>query len=385
MFRSFDALLLLFLLVLVIGFYVTQQINEPANKYFIIGMTVTYENWNRQGNIWNFSDEDKELGLFMNDSWQTVYLLNVSYPMTGVERDPDGNPIAFMEFPESGIKPNGNLTYQIYYRVVLKPRSLPQIFENISGSLKDIPTDLKATFCSPLGPWQSNDSLIYNLAFNISKNKTNVLSILSVFIRWITQNITYGSLDVPRYPNETFLEREGDCDDQANLLIGLCRAVGIPAYLQIGCIYLPSENSTSQYWNDSWTSTETRIGWHAWAVVYVPPWGWLPVDLTFSGGNSSDPLSHITSSAIITYPTVQYANITVSDYILDSCCQKTLVISEEHGILTHDIMTEEVQEKATFHRIIGIPVQFAIYFGIFVCTTCVITLMILKTPKFKWI
>ena len=390
-FRSFSTfLILLFLWALVIGFYVTQpKIKEPANedsanKYFTIGMIVTYENRNKQGNIWNFTEEDKELGLFMNNSWQTVYMLNVTYPIT-VFKDSDGNPTAFMDFPKPGIGLKENLTYEVYYWVVLKPRALPQIFENRSDGFEDIPEDLKTMFCQPLSLWQSDNPLIRDLAFSIAGNETRVLSILSDFVLWINQNIKYESLDVPRYPNETLSERKGDCDDQANLLIELCRAVGIPAYLQIGCIYQPGENSTSNYWNGSWTSALTNIGWHGWAVVYVPPWGWLPVDLTYSSGNSSDPLSHITSSAIITNPTVQYANITVTDYILDSRLQKTLVISEEHHILTHDTMIEEVQNKAESHEIIGIPVQLTFFFSFFIYVACIIMPVFLRRSKHKLI
>jgi transglutaminase-like putative cysteine protease len=388
--RSFDAFLVLFLLgILFIGFYISQpKVNESANedsanRYFTIGMTVTYENQNRQSKTWLFSEEDKELGLFLNNSWQTVYLLNVSYPITETKPDSDGNPTAFMQFPESGLEPNGNLTYNVFYRVVFKPRALQQIFENRSGSLQEIPEDLKTTFCQSTGLWQSDNPLIRDLAFTIAKNETKVLSIVSDFVQWITQNIEYESLDVPRYPIETLMGREGDCDDQANLIIGLCRAVGIPAYLQIGCIYTPGENSTRHYWDNLLTSTLINIGWHGWAVVYVPPWGWLPVDLTYSKGNKSDPLSHITSSAILTSPTVQYSNVTFSNYVLESRFQKTLAISERHGILTRDIMIEEIQKKTMSYEITSIPEQLKLSLDFSLCITFIFFIMFFKSSKHK--
>ena len=388
--RSFGVFLVfLFFWILIIGFFFAQLIvvepvdDDSGNRYFTVSMTVTYENRNSQGNIWYFSKEDKELGLFMNNSWQTVYLLNVSCPIASFEADLDGNFMAYMEFSTSELEQHENFTYQVYYRVILKPRALSQIFENRSGSFEDIPDDLKTTFCSPIGPWQSDVPVIYNLAYELAGNETRILSVLSDFIMWIVQNVRYESLDVPRYPNETLLEKRGDCDDQANLLIALCRAVGIPAYLQIGCIYNPDAESTSNYWNGLWTSTLTGIGWHGWAVVYVPPWGWLPVDLTYSAGNSSDPLSHITSSAIFTHPTVQYINITVTDYVLDSRLQKALIVSEAHRILTHDVMIEEVQEKVTSNEIVGIPVQSVVYVGISMYATCIMASMIFEPLKDK--
>jgi transglutaminase-like putative cysteine protease len=216
-------------------------------------------------------------------------------------------------------------------------------------------------------------SLIRDLAFRIAGNDTNVLSILSDYVLWVTQNVEYGSIDVPRFPNETVLGRTGDCDDQANLLIGLCRAAGIPAYLQIGCIYMPVGSSTSNYWEGLWTSTLTDIGWHGWAVVYVPPWGWLPVDLTYSRGNSSDSLSHITSSAVITDPTVQYANVTVTDYVSDSRRFKSVVVSGMRRIITSDVLVEEVHDDEASESTVWVLSQFNVYFAAFVYATCVVT------------
>ncbi len=376
-FRSFRAFLLLFFLgILVVWSLVPPVVNEPADddsayRFFTLVSTVTYENRNSRGEVWVFADEDRVLGLFMNNSWQTVYLLNVSFPVERFEVDQDGNPTAYIDFPKSELEPHENLTYQVCYRIVLKPRALLQIFVNVSGSLADIPESLKALYCSS-GFWQSDVSLIRDLAQSIAGNDTNVLSILSDYILWITQNIEYGSLDVPRFPNETLLGGTGDCDDQANLLIGLCRAAGIPAYLQIGCIYIPGRSSTSNYWDGLWTSTLTDIGWHGWAVVYVPPWGWLPVDLTYSRGNSSDPLSHITSSAVITDPTVQYANVTVSDYVSESRRFKNVVVSGMRRIVTSDVLAEEVhEEEASESTVWGLP-QSNVYFVAFMCATCVV-------------
>lgn len=376
MFRSFRAFLLLFFLwILIVWSLVPPVANKPADNdstytYFTLVSTVTYENRNSRGESWVLSDDDKVVGLFMNNSWQTVYLLNVSCPLERFEADEDGNLMAYIDFPMSELEPHENVTYQVCYRIILKPRALPQIFVNVSGSLVDVPEGLKAVYCSS-GFWQSDVSLIRDLAHNIAGNETNILSILSEYILWVTRNIEYGSIDVPRFPNETLLGGTGDCDDQANLLIGLCRAEGIPAFLQIGCIYMPDRASTSNYWDGLWTSSLADIGWHGWAMVYVPPWGWLPVDLTYSRGNSSDPVSHITSSAIITDPTVQYMNVTMSDYVTDSRQFKEVVVSGMHRIVTSDFLVEEVQGEESASVVLSLS-QYNVYFVAFTGAACVV-------------
>jgi len=64
-----------------------------------------------------------------------------------------------------------------------------------------------------------------------------------------------------------------------------------------------------------------RISWHGWAIVYIPPWGWLPVDLTYVLGDTSDPLNRIRKAAVTWQWVIQYMNITRTDYVASS--QKT--------------------------------------------------------------
>ena len=281
----------------------------------------------------------------MNNSRQTVYVLNVSYPLSEVRKDEDENPVAYLSFPKSTISRGENLTYQIAYKIILKPHSLPSINENYSGTLDDVPGDLRSLYCRDAGPWQVTSEKLRELAFKIKGNETNVLSLLKKFIRWIKSNIRYETQDLPRYPLETLNVKAGDCDDQANLLITFCRIVGIPAYLQIGCVYLPGHDFNLTHWNGHWILRLTRIGWHGWAIVYIPPWGWLPVDLTFASEILSDPENAIKKAAIILYPTAQYANITESDYIAYSRRYREFLLSNGFQIYEHDVMFEETEER----------------------------------------
>ena len=316
---------------------------ETEDRFFTIVLTTTYENRNGEGALWNFTEDDTVASLFMNSSWQTVCLTNSSYPIERAGIDADGNPQAFMSFPESRLDSGKNLSFEVAYRIVLKPRSVPEFTEEGSGSLSDIPEDLRSLYCSSVGPWQMDDQRLQDLASELAGNETRVLTALRKFIEWTRDNIGRETLDVPRYPVETFQGRAGDCDDQANLFITLCRITGIPAYLQAGCIYVSSKHTTISSWNGCLINELTRIAWHGWAVVYVPPWGWLPVDFTYVtlGDLRADALNAIRLSAIIAHPTVQYANFTATDYI--AACRDRRDFQVAHGfyIYGHDVMSEE--------------------------------------------
>jgi transglutaminase-like putative cysteine protease len=63
----------------------------------------------------------------------------------------------------------------------------------------------------------------------------------------------------------TLHARHGDCGEQTLLLITLLRLNGIPARWQSGMMF-----SDTGYWN-----------LHDWGQVYLAPYGWVPMDVTF--------------------------------------------------------------------------------------------------------
>lgn len=263
----------------------------------------------------NLGDSDMVLdegyrffNLFMNTSWQTVYLLKASHSFV-TDRDSDGNPIIILTAPS--ISRGGNLSMSISLRIVAKQRSPPTLSFSASGSLSDIPDGLQ-DYIGRAGSWLTDNQTLRDLAYGLKKDKTRVLEVVTALADWIGINIKPNSSDVPRYPTETYDSRKGDCDDQSNLLITLCRILGIPAYLQVGLL----EKSTQEketFWSGHVIYSTKYVGYHGWAMVYVPPWGWLPFDMTL-GWKSSDSLSVVKSALIWSSASAQMMNITKMDW-----------------------------------------------------------------------
>lgn len=291
--------------------------SEPSEKRFTITSKVTYSNNGTEN--WDLTGEDYAISLFMNNSWQCVSLVEHSLPLNSTRNDTDGNFLGFLNFTQ--LEPGQAVSYTVKYDIISKPRILPNIPEEQSLALTDINDTLKDDYCKNEGPWLTNNADLQSLAHNLAGSETRVLSIVKNFTRWITDNIDYDSAEVPRYPNETYALRKGDCDDQAILLITLCRIVGIPAYLQVGCIFqFLSFEPPQKYWKDlsgnyHVTSELRQIAWHGWAIVYIPPWEWLPVDLTYVYGGLSNPLNAIKGAAVTTQDVIQYMNFTRTDYV----------------------------------------------------------------------
>jgi len=287
----------------------------------------------------------------MNSSWQTGYLVNSTLFIEAIENDKDGNQVAVLHFPEMLLNLGQNISYTVTYRVVSKPRTLDGINETVSESLDEIPESLKERYLGAEGPWLVNDTELRSLAYNLAGNESNVLTIIKNFVSWIAENINYTEThEVPLYPNETLIEGEGDCDDQAILLVTLSRIVGIPAFIQIGAIYKSDLSwSSTPYWDNHVTSVQKRIGWHGWAMVYIPPWGWLPVDLTYVfGGLEGNPLNAITNAAVTWQGTVQYMNISQTDYVASTRETKDFLLANGFYVSLEDEMVEVPRQKNLF-------------------------------------
>jgi transglutaminase-like putative cysteine protease len=244
---------------------------------------------------------------------------------------------------ERAVEPGENASYSVSYNILLRPRSISELRESDSGLINDIPYYLREIFCVPSPPFLVWDEGVRRVALSLAGSESNVLRIVKRFVGWIWRNIRYPSSahDIPYYPNETLKSGEGDCDDQAILFVTFCRILGIPAYVQIGCVYLSDFEYNGTGWDEHVRSELVRVGWHGWAIVYIPPWGWLPVDLTFVLGSPDDPTNAIRSSAVAAYPgVVQYANISRSDYVGSTRAYRDFLLQNDFYVFSRDEMSE---------------------------------------------
>ena len=218
----------------------------------------------------------------------------------------------------------------INLRIIERERKAPVIGFNVSGTLDDIPSTLKEEYCRPQGTWLFDEAL-RNLSYRIwsSENFTvNVLRIVRGLADWIGENTEYASFETPLYPNETYSLRKGDCDDQSNLLITLCRILGIPAFLQMGFLQNPELPENETYWGGHLVTRLRLIGFHAWAMIFIPPWGWLPFDMTW-GWSRSDAFRGIRSAAIYSKFTALMMNVTESDWAGDARIMKERIVANQ--------------------------------------------------------
>ena len=216
---------------------------------------------------------------------------------------------------------------------------------DVSPTPSSIPEELKRSFCSKTSLWDFENPILSQLLSNLNVEGHTTLSAALTFIEWIDQRIAYPQgreWGLVRYPNQTVVEELGDCDDRANLFIALCRGVGIPCFLQYGMIYEPGAKPSSvSYLNGRYRHSMSQLSRHGWAVAYIPPWGWLPVDFTFFEGmtfrkdggrlyiEASSPIDHIRGAAVNVRRVIVEGNVTSRDYMALNL--KLLNLLEEHN------------------------------------------------------
>jgi hypothetical protein len=283
---------------------------------------------------YTLNEQEKLFSMFMNSSWQNAYLLKTNHPYV-YANDINGNPHILFDLPT--IPPGENLTVNLTLKIIEKERKIPNVSMDYSGDLIDIPVDLRSKYCTYKGSWLINDKKLIKLANDIlqSENNTNnVLKIVTSLAYWIGNHVLSFSHDVPFYPNETYITKEGDCDDKANLLITLCRILDIPAYLQIGCLY----NSGTEYetrFNGHLLTLLKHISYHGWAVIYIPPWGWVPFDMTLAW-SSADPRAGIIKAPVWDTSTILLMNITNSDWAGEGQKNKEAIMNSSLNIYYED-------------------------------------------------
>jgi len=112
---------------------------------------------------------------------------------------------------------------------------------------------------------------IWRQAVDITFNHDAYFDKATQIMNWIHAEFRYepGSTDVTTHLDQCFAEKRGVCQDFTHVMLGLCRAAGIPARYASGYLY----NGPRDHLIGAQAS-------HAWAEVFLPVVGWIGFDPT---------------------------------------------------------------------------------------------------------
>ena len=112
---------------------------------------------------------------------------------------------------------------------------------------------------------------VWRQAVDVTRDCKSIYGQACALMEWIYREFTYesGVTSVHTLLTETFQLRRGVCQDFTHVMLGLCRAVDIPARYASGYLYNGPR--------DTLVGAQAS---HAWVEVYLPGAGWIGFDPT---------------------------------------------------------------------------------------------------------
>lgn len=314
---------------------IVPNVSAPSPLRYRFTMSYVFEN---KGSIpVNLPKEDVSVPLFLKEPNQSAKIVASSHNLVDYYKDRDENGWFVVNITRV-INPNQKISIFVTYEIESYDRARPSLDNSKAGLISDIPDSLIQEFCIPTSTFMSSNNDILSKAKELTNNKQTVLGKVMNLLEWFTTNFRYGNYEVPRYANDTYKYLEGDCDDQAILLISMLRGIGIPSYMEVGTYFMPGYEATNKSWEGHLEIFAKNIGWHGWAMVYIPPWGWTPVDLTLS--TSTDPFTKIIEAPEYSNLIVKCFNVSKQDYITESWNARERVIKSTLYITSTDEATQ---------------------------------------------
>ncbi len=178
----------------------------------------------------------------------------------------DGNLLFEWQNPEIGL-----LSFDAAADVLSRREFVP-VTEKARFPVGELDEGLRI-FTEPSENVDSDNQQIVTLASSLAAGEDDLFEVVYKLAEWSNQNIKYNlstlTADVSKPASWVLENRQGVCDEFTNLFIALNRALGIPARFVSGIAYTDSE-LFPEHW-----------GFHGWAEVYFPGYGWVPFDVTY--------------------------------------------------------------------------------------------------------
>jgi len=129
-------------------------------------------------------------------------------------------------------------------------------------------SDLYQTYTQPEQLVQSDAPEIVAEARSIVEGAQGIHDMVFRIYSFVTSHVHYTSETEERGALWALVNGTGDCSEYSYLFVALCRAVGIPARVNVGFGFQGSQESV--------------VEGHMWAEYYLQGYGWVPVDPTWN-------------------------------------------------------------------------------------------------------
>jgi len=247
------------------------QLNLDDSQFIIKSKPKRYQ-WELVHDFRNFgADIIPELDIYMAvphdlDNQKILGKIDYEPQPAGLVEDQWGQKFAHFHFrsvkPGTFLKPKMKLQVEMYHtEYVVLPEKV--------GTLAEIPAEIRQKYLVDGFKYDLHHPLIQQGVKEALGEEKHPYWILKNIFDYICEKIDYKLKPLGGWnPAPTVLKRgTGSCSEYTFIFIAMCRAGGLPARYA-GSVVVRSEDKGID------------DVWHRWAEVYLPNYGWIPVDVS---------------------------------------------------------------------------------------------------------
>jgi transglutaminase-like putative cysteine protease len=186
--------------------------------------------------------------------------------------------------------------------------------ENI-GSYEPL-INVLGLYLSPSPGIESDNPQIINKAMEVTQGETNPYEKAKKIFTFIKEHMTYDEEVINEERDKGALEAlttgRGVCEDYADLMVAMLRAVGVPSRTVVG--WMGDVEDTQQVIADR---SGILLPGHVWVEYYLPGYGWVPADPTYTflvNGVSMVDYSRLTGFNTLRFSEISEAKDNVISY-----------------------------------------------------------------------
>ncbi len=243
---------------------------------------------------------------------QFVHTIDVFPPARLIEKA-ERNMVAIIKVPE--LSPGENFSPSVILRIDTTTRDWLIEPKTISEQVRN---RLKKAFSSFQKYWEYDDIAIQEISQQIAEKSHDDESYARHAHRTVRECVRLKTrLDERRGAARAAHDKEGDCDELADLFVALMRAVRIPARRVVGHVFISNPVSEP----------------HAWCEVFLDRFGWIPVDpaLDRFGVLTENYFSRIREGIVSERPAIQlrYSRLSSANVKIEESVKMTVVPRDE--------------------------------------------------------
>jgi sugar lactone lactonase YvrE len=188
--------------------------------------------------------------------------IEFAVPPTGTAKDRWGQACALFELPTLAAGERRVLGYSVQARIfAIRYLILP----GEAGTLGDIPEDIRRTYTADGSRYRLDTPFIRDTVRQVVGDEQNAYWVARKIFNHVIDRLEYEMVGGWDVPEEVLKRGKGSCSEYTFTFIALCRAAGLPARYQGSIVVRGDDASVDE-------------AFHRWAEVYLPNYGWVPVD-----------------------------------------------------------------------------------------------------------